>query len=227
MDSKKYFSALKKAALFKEFSESEFSDLESSNLYRICEYAKDDIIFSEDEECTALSIVLEGLVEIQKIDVLGKILSIVQLTPGHTFGEVLIFSDKSSFPMTVVAKSYTVVLHLKKDQVIELCRNNSKFLSAYLRLISNKALTLNLKLKEVTLKTIRQKICDFILQQYKNQKNLNIRLYITKKDWADKIGVQRPSLSRELIKMKDEGIIDFNKNTIIIKDLSAISESLE
>jgi Mn-dependent DtxR family transcriptional regulator len=45
---------------------------------------------------------------------------------------------------------------------------------------------------------------------------------MTKKDWADKIGVQRPSLSRELIKMKEEGIIEYYKNIIIIEDLKAL-----
>lgn len=227
MDVKKYIPILKKTNLFKNFSENELGEFEKNSAFMICEYGKDDIVFSEGDECNALSIVLEGMVEIQRIDVLGKILSVVQLTPGNTFGEVLIFSDKNFYPMTVISKSYTAVLHLKKDQVISLCKNNSSFLSEYLRLISNKALILNLKLKEVTLKTIRQKICDFLLQQYKKQKNLNIKLYITKKDWADKIGVQRPSLSRELIKMKEEGIIDFDKNTVTILDLSTISENLD
>jgi Mn-dependent DtxR family transcriptional regulator len=49
---------------------------------------------------------------------------------------------------------------------------------------------------------------------------------MTKKEWADKLGVQRPSLSRELIKMKDECIIDYEKDIIFIKDLDLLQETM-
>ena len=47
---------------------------------------------------------------------------------------------------------------------------------------------------------------------------------MSKKEWADKLGVQRPSLSRELIKMKEEGIIDYDKDTISILNSSALKK---
>ncbi|NCB43156.1 MAG: hypothetical protein EOM59_11120 [Clostridia bacterium] len=46
--------------------------------------------------------------------------------------------------------------------------------------------------------------------------NNNIRLEITKKALAEKIGVQRTSLSRELAKMRDEGQINFGAKSIEI-----------
>ena len=39
---------------------------------------------------------------------------------------------------------------------------------------------------------------------------------MTKKVLADKIGVQRTSLSRELSKMKNDGLIDFDSESITI-----------
>jgi CRP-like cAMP-binding protein len=156
------------------------------------------------------------------MDSSGKVLTIAEFGTGEIFGEMLIFADRNTSPINAISKNKTVILHMNKSAVIGLCQNNSGFLMEYLRIISNKAMILNLKLKEVTLKTIRQKICEFILSQYKEQKSLTIHLNMTKKDWADKIGVQRPSLSRELIKMKEEGIIEYYKNIIIIEDLKAL-----
>lgn len=46
---------------------------------------------------------------------------------------------------------------------------------------------------------------------------------MSKKDWAQKIGVQRPSLSRELAKMKREGLIDYTLKTIEIKDVGCLT----
>jgi len=43
---------------------------------------------------------------------------------------------------------------------------------------------------------------------------------------AEHMGIQRPSLSRELSRMREEGIIEFDKKTIIIKDMEALNHLL-
>lgn len=221
-----FINTIRNTALFKSFTEEELTSLFSKIPYKIGNYSKGDVILAEDDICNTLNLILEGTVEIQKMDSTGKTLSIAEFGSGEIFGEMLIFADRNKSPINVLAKNKVSVLHIHKNSVASLCQNNEGFLFEYLRIISNKAMLLNLKLKEVTLKTIRQKICEYILNQYKNQHSLNIKLNITKKEWADKIGVQRPSLSRELIKMKDECIIDYDKDVIIIKNLVLLQEAI-
>jgi len=218
-----YLSIITNTNLFKSFSQEELISLFSRIPYKIEKYSKGDLILAEDDTCSTLNLILEGTLEVQKMDASGKVLSIAEFTKGDIFGEMLIFADKNTSPINVLAKSKVAVLHIQKDAVLSLCQSNKDFLLEYLRIISNKALILNLKLKEVTLKTIRQKICEYLFAQYKEQNSLKIKLNMTKKDWADKIGVQRPSLSRELIKLKEEGLIDYDKD-IIIKDLDSLKE---
>jgi CRP-like cAMP-binding protein len=218
----KYIDVLSSAELFKGLSTEEIRNLFKSLNYTIGHYAKEDTLFIEDEVCKNLSFILEGVIEIQKIDSNGKVLTVAKFEAGEVFGELLIFSDNNKFPMTVISKTNSTILHVDRDSVIRLCQAETRFLYAYLRMISGKAFMLNKKLKEVTLKTIREQIIEFILNQAKLQKSENVKIDMTKKDWADKIGVQRPSLSRELIKMKEEGLIDFNKNDIMILDREAL-----
>lgn len=222
---KNYIPALASSPLFNTLSEEALSELFSKIPYKIEKYCKGDVILAEDEVCNTLNLILEGSIEVQKIDISGKVLSIAEFTTGDVFGEMLIFADRNTSPITAIAKTKATVLHINKLSVVSLCQNNSDFLLQYLRIISNKAMILNLKLKEVTLKTIRQKICEYLLAQYKQQKSLKIALKMTKREWADKIGVQRPSLSRELIKMKEEGIIEYDKDCIIIEDLSSLEDN--
>jgi CRP/FNR family transcriptional regulator, dissimilatory nitrate respiration regulator len=224
MSIKSYISVLNNTGLFKGFTEEELISLFSKVPYKIENYSKSDVILAEDEACDTLNLILEGTVEVQKMDSTGKVLSIAEFSKGDIFGEMLIFADRNTSPINAIAKNKSTVLHVNKNSVISLCQNNTSFLLEYLRIISNKAMILNLKLKEVTLKTIRQKISEFILNQYKQQNSLTIKLNMTKKDWADKIGVQRPSLSRELIKMKEEGLLDYDKDIIIIEDLEGLED---
>lgn len=221
-----YIKTLLRTPLFNSFTEEQLYSLFNKIPYKVMTYSKNDIILSEDDSCTTLNLILEGTLEIQKVDSTGKVLTIAEFSTGEIFGEMLIFADKNTSPINVLAKTNAIVLHINKDAVLSLCQNSQSFLLEYLRIISNKAMILNLKLKEVTLKTIRQKISEFILMQNKTQKSMKIKLNMTKKDWAEKIGVQRPSLSRELIRMKEEGLIDYDKDTIIINNINLLKETL-
>ncbi len=70
------------------------------------------------------------------------------------------------------------------------------------------------------MKTIRQQIIDYLTYQYHKQNSLRIILNMSKKEWSEKLGVHRPSLSRELSKMKREGLIDYDRNSVTIKYLT-------
>lgn len=227
MSIKEYISILINTSLFKDFSIEELSEFFSQSDYIISTYSKEDMIFIEDDTCSNLSIVLDGIVEIQKIDSSGKVLTVAQFEQGDTFGENLIFGDKNIYPMTVISKAKSTVLHIPKSSVAALCQKNTTFLYQFLRTLSNRAVNLSAKLKQVTLKTIRQKLCEFMLMKYKKSGYLKLSLDMSKKELADKMGVQRPSLSRELIKMKEEGLIDYDKDTILIKNIEAIEECMQ
>ncbi|PRR80460.1 Crp/Fnr family transcriptional regulator [Clostridium vincentii] len=214
-----YLNVLEKSKLFGIHADVDFIKIFNSIDYKIVKYSKGQVVHNEDELCTCLSIILEGNIEIQKIDAMGKLLTVAEFTLGSTFGENLIFGDRKKYPMTVFSKTETIVLEIKKDSVATLCQLDPKFMFEFLNTVSNRTMVLNSKLKEVTLKTIRQKICEFLLMKYNKTKETEINIGMTKKDWADKLGVQRPSLSRELIKMKEDEIIDYYKDIIIIKNI--------
>jgi Mn-dependent DtxR family transcriptional regulator len=70
------------------------------------------------------------------------------------------------------------------------------------------------KIKHYVSKTIRQSLLNYFDYESKKQNTNIIKLNITKKALAEKIGVSRTSISRELAKMKAEALIDYSKNQI-------------
>ncbi|WP_286910297.1 Crp/Fnr family transcriptional regulator [Clostridium sp. UBA1652] len=211
--------------LFKSFSDDEASELFNAKNNSTKTYSAGDILFMQDESCDYLSVVLDGVIEIQKLDADGNILIVASLEKGNVFGENLLFGDRHFYPMSVVCKNSSTVLHIHKSYVETLLQKNHEFLVIFLRILSNKAMALSSKLKQVSMKSLRQMICNYILSLYKKDKSLEITLNMSKKDWADKLGVQRPSLSRELINMKKDGLIDYDRSKIIILDLEEIKDN--
>ena len=83
------------------------------------------------------------------------------------------------------------------------------------------------KIKTLALKTIRQCIVEFLLYEYHAQKSTTIDLNMTKKELAEKTGVQRPSLSRELNKMRKDGLITCDSKQISIVFIQMLREAVK
>ncbi|HER24410.1 MAG TPA: helix-turn-helix domain-containing protein [Candidatus Atribacteria bacterium] len=62
-----------------------------------------------------------------------------------------------------------------------------------------------IKVKMLSLENIRKKIENFLVEEYKKRRSNIIKVSLSRKEIAEHMGIQRPSLSRELIKMKKEG----------------------
>lgn len=222
----KITSTLLNYQLFSHFEHKQLESLLSFPQISLKTHNENDLLFMEGETCKNLSVVLDGIIQIQKLDSCGNILVVSTLKEGNVFGENLLFGDKNSYPMSVVCKKKSLVLNIPKDLVYKLCQTNEHFLKQLLRILSNKAITLNSKIKQISMTSLRQMICDFLIMKYRKTNTTIINLDMTKKEWAEKLGVQRPSLSRELIKMKDDGLIDYDRSSITILDVEQLESEL-
>lgn len=217
---------IKRCLLFKSFDFKEYTTLLKQIDSCKKSFYKNEIVALEDSDCSSIGLVLKGSVEIQKVYESGKTITIERLTEGDIFGEVIVFSNRHTYPATIVAAENCEILFITKDDILKLCKSNAIFLQNFMTLLSEKILVLNRKLKIVSYKTLRQKIAHILLEKYHEQKNLKIKLDYTKKEMAQSLGVERPSLSRELLSLKNEGIIDLRKDVICILDIEKLENIL-
>ena len=131
-------------------------------------------------------------------------------------GGNLLFSKNPYYPMTILTKLPTDILEIDREALFELFCNNPIFLRTYLELTSDRAFILGDKIKHYINKTIRESIMNYLNYESKKQNSNHIKLNITKKALAERIGVQRTSLSRELAKMRKDGLILFDTDSITL-----------
>lgn len=215
-------SALKKCRIFHKIDETDISNYCNEFNFKAFSYSKNEILAIQGDKCSSLGIVLDGSIEVQKHHLSGKIISLTRLNCGDVFAEAIVFSDKSQFPNTLSSVEDSKILYITKQNIIKLCSNNNVIFSNMLAILSNKILMLNSKIQELSLDNLRSKICFYLYEEYKKQNSLKLTLPMNRNALAQSLGIQRPSLSRELSNMKNDGIIDFNKNVIEIKDLNSI-----
>jgi CRP-like cAMP-binding protein len=92
-----------------------------------------------------------------------------------------------------------------------------------IKIISKKAINLNKTIEYLSVKSIRQKIAYYLLDQYKKTKSRNFMLDMNRNELSDFLNVTRPSLSREMANMRDEGLIDFHRSSIKLLNIDKLS----
>lgn len=217
---------LKGNEFFKDLTVDEIRKLISSIPYSLKAYKKGEIIANEEDECTSLGFVLDGTVEIQRIYLSGKQIILKRLSNGDVFGEALVFSKKSNYPSTVMAFSECNILYINRSDILKLCTMDERVLGNFMSALSNKIFMLNSKIKSIAFKSIKHKVINYILEQAKLQRSKTIKLKESKEEIAASMGIPRPSLSRELMNLRDLNYIEFDRNIITILNIEELEEEL-
>jgi len=222
----KYLDILSKTPLFYNMDKKEINKLLNCIKPKIISYSKYSYITVAGFDFKSIGILLKGEATVSKEDAAGNRIVMTVLKQGDIFGEIIVFSTHSKWPATVQAQEYCEVLFLEREKIVGECGNvcswHRKLIQNMLTVISEKALLLNKKVDFLTIKSIRGKISTYLLEQFKKTGNNHIKLPLNRNELADFLNVSRPSLSREMCKMRDEGIIDFYLSTVKILDVDEL-----
>ncbi|MFO8059111.1 MAG: Crp/Fnr family transcriptional regulator [Bacillota bacterium] len=218
---------LRKSILFADYDDADLYNLLGELNYRISTFSDGQTVAVEGAPCSHLGIILTGEAQVQKIHQAGHLLTVDRLRPGSVFGEAVIFSQRRKYPATIVASDRdTAIMFIRNREIVRLCSTEPQFIRIFLSVLSNKILMLNRKIESLSHRSIRHRVIGFLLEEYRRQKTTRLTLSLTRREMAEQLGIPRPSLSRELVNMRDEGLIDFNRNSVQLNCPEALEDSL-
>ncbi len=191
-------------------------------------FAKGEILFVTGGQQLSFGIVLEGEIQVIKEETNGNRLIVGIFGPGELFGEVAAFAGRTLWPNTVIAGTDGSVLMLPIAKISRPCGNSCDFHQQLIRnmlnVIAGKAMLMNNRLGFLQLRGMREKLAAYLLEQARLSGSQTFLLPMNRDQMADFLSVSRPSMSRELGRMKDEGLIDFFKSSFIIKNDQALRQ---
>lgn len=224
---KDYVNQLKKNLLFKNIESDQIIDLMNWLKPTISRYQSGEFIAFSGDVMTNIGVLVSGKINISKDTASGDVMIISKLKEGDLFGEVAALSGLGKAPVNVIAKTDCIVVFLnpanflsKKDCT---CDSYSQFIQNAIMTLARKAYRLNKKIDYLVIKSLRGRICAYLSDAYRERNSTEIRLPFNRNDFAEFLYVSRPSLSRELSRMRDEGIIVFKGNNIKILDLETVT----
>lgn len=186
---------------------------EDIKLSRLLKYKKEQILFSEDDECLYVGIVIKGEIKIASFTLSGQEIVYNIVKEGQMFGNNLIFSNYPHFRGTVIASSDGELILISKKNILKILQSNLSFLEAYLSSQAEFSKRLNNTIKLLSLSSAEERLLYYLKQnnplKIKSISSLSESLYLS-----------REATSRLVSKMVKEDKINRNGNMLYLpKDI--------
>ena len=213
---KKYIPVLKRTKLFSGVGEDDIASLLSCLGARKKEYKKGEYILREGEHISDIFILVEGKIHIQKDDYWGNrsILSVISV--GEMFGEGYAAPESGALLNDVVAVEDSSVIFFDVKRILTTCSSACRFHNMIVQnmffAISDKNRRLVQKLGHMSGRTTRAKLIFYLSEEAKCQGISAFTIPFNRQQLADYLCVDRSAMSNELCKMRDEGMIKFEKS---------------
>ena len=153
-----YLKQMKQTTLLSSLSAEEIKRYISDRSFATHVYGKNNIVHFSGEVCSKLEIILSGSIVVDRIDESGNLMTVAEFLSDDILGGNLLFSKNPHYPMTITAKSPTVVLEINRERLFQLFSDNHDFLKSFLEFISDHAMILGDRIKHYVNRTIRESI---------------------------------------------------------------------
>ena len=189
--------------------------------YHVGTFRKGDIVGFEEENMKYIGIVLSGAVDMVKEDLWGNKTMLVRICRNEVFGETFACGSDNLSVVTFLVSEDAKVLFLPFNRVMHSCTMACQFhhrlIENMVRVIADKNRDLMRKVEVVSKRTIREKLLAYLSLQAQTQNSRYFEIPLGRVELAEYLCVDRSALTRELAKMKEEGLIDYDRNCFRLK----------
>lgn len=190
-------------------------------------YKKGEIIFHAGSIAREMGIVISGSIHIENVDLWGN-RSILQAIPaGQMFGETYVMCREPLMVDVVCAEDARVLMMDITTLLREEYRQKSWHPKLYHNLLMGsfqKNLALSSRIFCTTPKSVRERVLLYLTYQSRRAGSVSFIIPFDRQQMADYLNLDRSALSKELGKMRKEGLIDFRKNHFVLKrDIAEIT----
>ncbi|MCM3632757.1 Crp/Fnr family transcriptional regulator [Paenibacillus camelliae] len=220
---------LKDFMLFQDLNDEELRQVEEICSQRIA--AKKSIIFTEGSHKEAVYFIQEGLIKTYKTDESGHEQIVSFLKAGDMFPHTGLF-NANPYPATAEAIVETSLLAISVATFEGLMMQMPSIAIKMMRVMGDKIKELQDKLQMLSELDVKHRILSFLLllaEQHGLSKAevITINLPVTNQEFANCVGTTRESVNRLLSQLNKEGLIQVERNRIIVKDLEALKQLRE
>lgn len=185
-------------------------------------FAPGELLLQEQAEVSHIGLLLEGRALASQLDWSGRRSVAAELSPGSVFADVLAAGEHLKSPVTVTAITSCKALFLPYERVLRRCsggcEGHSLLLENLLRSIAEKYFSLQARIDCLVRPTLRDKLLQYLRGEAERAGAEVFSVPYDRAALADYLNADRSALSRELSRLRAEGVLDFYKNSFRLLD---------
>jgi CRP-like cAMP-binding protein len=190
-----------------------------------------ELLFSEGEPCRGLHIIARGKVRIFKSSPNGREQVLAVNQPGESIAELPVF-DGGPYPASAIALEDTQIAFISQRDFRSYCVEHPEVALKMLAVVGARLRRLVAIIEELSFSTIRQRLVATLLRLAQSegkttQKGIEFQLPASHQQLANELGTVRELVSRNLMRLQAEGLLDVDARQIIVKDMKGMSAILE
>lgn len=212
----KYIDTLKRTQLFSGVGDNEIVAMLNCLQAKMLTFKKGDYVFREGEHVDHITVLVEGKLLVQHDDFWGNrnIVSVIRV--GEMFGESYVAPESGALLNDVIAEEDSSVIFFNIKKILTVCSTACRFHSMVVQnlffSISEKNRTLVQKIGHMSKRSTRTKLLSYLSDEAKRHNSSRFAIPFSRQQLADFLCVDRSAMSNELCKMRDEGLLRFDKN---------------
>ena len=211
---KNIFDVVKHNSLWRGIGYSDFEKMFHCIGAKTSNYNKGDIILLAGDIVNQIGLILSGGVRIIKEDMDGNATILTEFGISELFGEVFACAGIDHCPVTVQAIKKSEILFFNYRKIITSCSSacafHSRLIENMIKILAQNNLLLYQKIDILSKRTTKDKLLTFFDTQRGAAKKFSVPY--NREEMAHYLCVDRSAMSNELCKMRDEGLIKFNRN---------------
>lgn len=211
-----YLSILRRTKLFSGVGEEEIVAMLGCLQAKKRDFRKGAYVFREGEQPDCICVLVQGKLHLQKDDYWGNRSIMNMISEGELFGEAYATPGGEPLLHDVVAVEDSVIICFDIRRVLTVCPSACRFHTTVVQnlfvAISAKNRALTRKLNHMAQRTTREKLLSYLSEQSKREGSPSFEIPFNRQQLADFLSVDRSAMSNELCKMRDDGLLLFEKN---------------
>ena len=183
-------------------------------------YGKGEVIFGAESVVTDIGLVLSGSVRIEYTDLWGNKSFLGIIPAGGVFAESYACIPDEPMMVDAVANEECSIMFISVPKLFmpcPACKNQNRLIQNLVVISAGKNLQLSRRSMHTSPKTIRGRLFSYFSQMVSAQGSNKIIIPFDRQQLADYLNLDRSALSKELGKMRKDGLIAYHKNIFEIK----------
>jgi len=220
---------LEKTALFQGLSQPELKQLALRTVRKHFDAGVQ--LFIEGDPCPGLHIITSGRVRIFKTSASGREQVLAINTPGETVAELPVF-DGGPFPASAMALEATEIAFISRRDFNAYCIEHPEVALKVLAMVGARLRRLVGIIEELSFTTIRQRLIAVLVKLARTEgaqtdRGLEFQLPGTHQELASQLGTVRELISRNLMRLAAEGMIEVEARRILVLNMAGLQNLLE